>query len=190
MEGSGEPRSSSLKNEGGTAQHDTPDVCNGEVDGESHTTNITAKDEEINNRNTNKEVDGEDCQEKGGGSSPSTPTLSSSSLFALLGTGNSTGVPWLSCIINPTTRCSICQNCLDDPQSKNIRNNPAALIRYAHPDGRTRNILIDCGKTFRDCVLKSFRTFGVEKIDAILITHAHADAYLVLSFLNTVIMTN
>ena len=106
--------------------------------------------------------------------------VSRSSSFAILGAGNSTGVPWLQCVINPAVQCKICKNCLDDPHTKNIRNNPCALIRYAHPDGRTRNILIDCGKTFRDCVMKSFQKFGVQTIDAILITHAHADAYLVL----------
>eukprot|EP00758_Cryptobia_borreli_P002517 Tbor_TRINITY_DN3089_c0_g1::TRINITY_DN3089_c0_g1_i1::g.17386::m.17386 len=38
------------------------------------------------------------------------------------------------------------------------------------------NILIDCGKTFRESVLKIFTRLGVRYIDAVVFTHDHADA--------------
>jgi phosphoribosyl 1,2-cyclic phosphodiesterase len=71
-------------------------------------------------------------------------------------------------------------------RSRNIRNNPSALISYAHPDGRTINILIDCGKTFRSAVLNCFPTLGVDHIDALILTHAHADAFMGLDDLRDV----
>ena len=77
--------------------------------------------------------------------------------FALLGTGNSTGVPWLQCVIDPETRCSVCADCMANPASKNVRNNPSGLLTYEHPDGRRRHILIDVGKS--ECVTAAPRTF-------------------------------
>lgn len=127
-----------------------------------------------------------------------------------LGAGNSTGVPWLQCVMNPAVRCATCavsgrvacgqshrfpgarscaliptsrpcrpplQDCLDDPSSLNVRSNPSALISFDHPDGRTRHILIDAGKTLRDFVVKQFTKLGVTHIDAVILTHPHLDAY-------------
>lgn len=38
------------------------------------------------------------------------------------------------------------------------------------------NILIDCGKTFRETAMKLFPSLGVQKLHAVLLTHDHADA--------------
>ncbi|KAJ3202523.1 EF-hand domain-containing member C2 [Entophlyctis luteolus] len=47
-----------------------------------------------------------------------------------------------------------------------------------HSDGRIRNILIDVGKFFRESALAWFSYYDIESIDAILVTHGHADAML------------
>jgi ribonuclease BN (tRNA processing enzyme) len=38
------------------------------------------------------------------------------------------------------------------------------------------NVLIDCGKTFRDAYFRTLAPLGVEHLDALLLTHEHADA--------------
>jgi phosphoribosyl 1,2-cyclic phosphodiesterase len=105
---------------------------------------------------------------------------------ALIGSGNSTAVPWLRCVVNPASSCAVCAGCVADPTSRNVRNNPAAVMTVAHPDGTPRNILIDVGKTFRDSVRRCFPALGVSKLDAVFITHAHADAFLGLDDLRDV----
>ncbi len=59
-------------------------------------------------------------------------------------------------------QCSVCTS--PDPRDRRLR--PSTLIRYAG-----RNILIDCGPDFRYQALRA----KVDRIDAILFTHAHAD---------------
>lgn len=39
-------------------------------------------------------------------------------------------------------------------------------------------VLIDCGKTIRESTMRHFPTLGVENVDAIVLTHGHADAIL------------
>jgi len=39
-------------------------------------------------------------------------------------------------------------------------------------------VLIDCGKTFREVVLKLFPQHGLKEVGALLLTHGHADAIL------------
>jgi len=62
------------------------------------------------------------------------------------------------------------------PGSKNRRRNTSLLIRYAHPDGRERNVVIDIGKFFWESALEWFVKYRVPTIDAVLLTHEHADA--------------
>jgi phosphoribosyl 1,2-cyclic phosphodiesterase len=42
----------------------------------------------------------------------------------------------------------------------------------------SRTIVIDVGKTFREAAIEWFPEYGLRKIDAVLITHAHADGKL------------
>lgn len=42
---------------------------------------------------------------------------------------------------------------------------------------KSRNILIDCGKYFWASALKAFPEAGVDHLDAVILTHAHADAF-------------
>lgn len=60
------------------------------------------------------------------------------------------------------------------------------LITVPDAAGQARQILIDCGKTFREAVLRFFRRFNVRSVDAILLTHDHADAILGLDEIRSV----
>ncbi|KAF2301039.1 hypothetical protein GH714_019494 [Hevea brasiliensis] len=62
-----------------------------------------------------------------------------------------------------------------EPGNKNRRLNTSLLIRYSGP-GERRNILIDAGKFFYHSALQWFPAFGLRTIDAVIITHSHADA--------------
>jgi phosphoribosyl 1,2-cyclic phosphate phosphodiesterase len=73
-----------------------------------------------------------------------------------LGTGTSMGVPLIGC------RCSTCRSA--DPRNKRMR----ASVLVQAPGG---NILIDTTPEMRMQLLRA----GVERIDAVLYTHAHAD---------------
>ncbi|OVA08164.1 Beta-lactamase-like [Macleaya cordata] len=100
------------------------------------------------------------------------PTEESEIIF--LGTGTSEGIPRVSCLTNPLEKCSVCSKAVE-PGNKNRRLNTSILIRYAKSSGRS-NILVDAGKFFYHSALKWFPTFGLRTIDAVIITHSHADA--------------
>lgn len=76
--------------------------------------------------------------------------------FLFLGTGTSAGVPMIGC------HCPVCASA--DPHDK--RSRPSVVISY----GGTR-VLVDTTPELRlQCV-----THGVDMIDAVVFTHAHAD---------------
>ncbi len=77
----------------------------------------------------------------------------------VLGSGTSVGVPMVGC------RCKVCTS--DDPRDKRLR--PSVLLRLG-----SKRILIDTSPDFRYQALR----FGIEYLDAILYTHAHADHIL------------
>jgi phosphoribosyl 1,2-cyclic phosphate phosphodiesterase len=73
-----------------------------------------------------------------------------------LGTGTSVGVPAVGCD---------CDTCLSpDPRDKRLR--ASVLIEH-----NGRNVLIDASTDFRQQALRS----GIDQLEAILFTHAHAD---------------
>ena len=74
----------------------------------------------------------------------------------VLGCGTSIGVPVIGC------RCRVCTS--DEPKNRRLRT--SLCLRH---DGKV--ILIDTSPDLRQQCL----TFGVERVDAVLFTHAHAD---------------
>ncbi|MFV0388003.1 MAG: MBL fold metallo-hydrolase [Pyrinomonadaceae bacterium] len=73
-----------------------------------------------------------------------------------LGTGTSTGVPTIGC------DCAICTS--NDPRNKRLR--VSILVEHAG-----KSILVDTSSDFRQQAL----TYGISYLDAIFITHCHAD---------------
>ena len=76
--------------------------------------------------------------------------------LTFLGTGTSNGVPMIGC------RCPVC--CSDDPRDRRTRT--SALV---HHGGLT--LLIDTATELRSQAL----ALGLDAVDAVLFTHAHAD---------------
>ena len=76
----------------------------------------------------------------------------------------------------------------DPRKNKDYRNNPSLLIRIAtmttirrlEPMARKnvpiRNVVIDCGKTFRETAIRWMPQNGIRSLDAIVLTHEHMDA--------------
>lgn len=79
--------------------------------------------------------------------------------LTFLGTGTSTGVPTIAC------HCKVCTS--PDPRDKRTR--PSLLLEY---DGRA--VVVDTAPDLRAQVLRE----GLERLDAIVFTHAHADHIL------------
>ncbi len=76
--------------------------------------------------------------------------------LTVLGSGTSTGVPVLGC------HCAVCSS--SDP--RNSRTRCSVLLEWSG-----RNVLIDTATDFRQQALRE----GIEQIDSVLFTHAHAD---------------
>jgi phosphoribosyl 1,2-cyclic phosphate phosphodiesterase len=76
--------------------------------------------------------------------------------LTFLGTGTSTGVPVIGC------RCAVCSS--PDPRNKRLRT--SALLEV---DGL--NLLFDAGPDLRQQAIAA----GLARLDAVLLTHAHAD---------------
>ena len=74
-----------------------------------------------------------------------------------LGTGTSHGVPMIGCT------CAVCRS--DDP--RDVRTRPSVLVTLDNG----RPILIDTSTDLRQQALR----FGVDRVDAVLYTHSHAD---------------
>jgi len=109
-------------------------------------------------------------------SSPTTNPISvTKSRIVFLGTGTSEGVPRVSCLTNPDSSCTVCPNAVK-PGSPNRRRNTSLLIQREFSDCRTSNVVIDAGKFFYESAIQLFPKFAVRSINALVITHAHADA--------------
>ncbi|ORX79151.1 hypothetical protein BCR32DRAFT_234467 [Anaeromyces robustus] len=105
----------------------------------------------------------------------------------LLGTGTSGGVPNTCCLTNPAKTCKTCllsQNFTvheDDGKvwyNPNKRRNTSCLLRIRMDDNSIKNIVIDAGKTFYESSMEWFSKYNIRRIDALILTHGHADAML------------
>src|SRR6266436_5659789 len=76
--------------------------------------------------------------------------------ITVLGSGTSVGVPTIGC------HCAVCSS--DDPRDKRLR--PSIYVKF-----KDHGVLIDTTPDFRQQALRA----KIERIDAILFTHAHAD---------------
>lgn len=79
----------------------------------------------------------------------------------LLGTGTSHGIPCIAC------DCEVCRS--KDRRDK--RNRSSAFVVNKNRNKTESHILIDCGPEFRIQALK----YKIKKVDALLLTHSHAD---------------
>lgn len=80
----------------------------------------------------------------------------------ILGSGTSHGIPMLAC------NCKVCTS----TNPKDTRYRASCLVRYK--DAQTQkdvNLVIDTGPEFRLQAIK----YGITNIDAVLVTHPHAD---------------
>lgn len=95
--------------------------------------------------------------------------------FVFLGTGTSERVPRVTCLSKQPPTCAVC---LDSqrPGSKNYRRNTSLLVQTQGHYGSQINIVIDAGKSFYEACMQWFPKFDVTTLDAIVLTHAHADA--------------
>ena len=80
--------------------------------------------------------------------------------LTFLGTGTSHGVPVIAC------DCAVCKS--KDPHDKRSRS--AAYIEITN-NSSSKYILIDVGPDFREQALRE----NIRQIDAVLLTHSHAD---------------
>ncbi|KAI0308048.1 beta-lactamase-like protein [Multifurca ochricompacta] len=98
--------------------------------------------------------------------------------FIFLGTGTSGSLPNVSCLtaLENDVPCKTCLSTLKPEGKKNIRRNTSAVMRIEGKDGKKRTIVIDVGKNFQAAAVEWFPKYGLRRIDAVLITHAHADA--------------
>lgn len=81
--------------------------------------------------------------------------------LTFLGTGTSHGVPVIAC------DCAVCKS--KNPLDKRTRS--SAFIEFKAQDGSNKYILIDIGPDFRTQALRE----NIRQIDALLLTHSHAD---------------
>ena len=86
-------------------------------------------------------------------------TMSDKPRALILGSGTSTGVPLIGC------RCPVCTSA--DPKDSRLRSG-------VHVRWRGFSLQLDVSADFRQQALR----FEIERIDALLITHAHADHLL------------
>lgn len=103
------------------------------------------------------------------------PESRPSSRIVFLGTGTSEGVPRVSCLTRPNHVCAVCTDAIR-PGSRNRRRNTSLLIQRPLANGTSHNIVIDAGKFFYESAMRWFPKYSVATIDALVITHSHADA--------------
>eukprot|EP00127_Corallochytrium_limacisporum_P004416 Clim_evm24s161 gene=Clim_evmTU24s161 len=105
--------------------------------------------------------------------------------LAFLGTGTSTGVPSMGCLVKPPGECCKTCNLARDPWNHNHRRNTSVVVtlrcsqQALHGDTcHDRRVVIDVGKSFRSSAIAFFPRYGYSRIDGVILTHGHSDAML------------
>ncbi|GJD09181.1 Putative hydrolase [Galdieria sulphuraria] len=92
-----------------------------------------------------------------------------------LGSGTSEGVPRVSCLTESPVTCKTCKDAVL-AGSKNRRRNCSLLLRaHNRQAGSKTHVVIDVGKFFYESALAWFPKYHLRNIDAVLLTHDHAD---------------
>ncbi len=107
-----------------------------------------------------------------------TSTRSRVKEIVFLGTGTSSCIPVIGCLMQEKPTCKVCISAASGRSSKNCRLNVSSIIRYEGADGKLKNILIDCGKTFYTAARRWIVTKKIGAFEGVLLTHGHADAIL------------
>lgn len=97
-----------------------------------------------------------------------------------LGTGTSGCVPVVQCLTVDHPSCHTCTS----PLKENKRLNTSCILRVQCPPPENsssttpiyKNLMIDAGKTIYPAALNIFPRYKIRTIDALVLTHAHADA--------------
>lgn len=100
----------------------------------------------------------------------------------VLGTGPSEGTPNIGCVTDPSSSCESCAQARVG--SLDRRRQPCVIVRIITEEGN-KHILIDCGPGFREAAIDFFPRYGIRKLDAVLLTHGHADHMCALSCART-----
>lgn len=99
----------------------------------------------------------------------------------ILGSGCSSGVPSPRCLLQPDDPpCKVCHSAIATPPetNRNYRCNTSLLIKLSFANAQHHYIQIDIGKNFKEQVLRWFLPYDIPHLDAIILTHEHADAML------------
>ena len=103
------------------------------------------------------------------------PNLNSKAMVMFLGTGTSEGIPRVTCLTADPPTCPVCTDAMR-PGSKNRRRNTGIVVQREQDDGPPINILIDAGKFFYQAAIEWFPKHAIRSLDAVVLTHAHADS--------------
>ena len=103
------------------------------------------------------------------------PNLNSKATVMFVGTGTSEGIPRVTCLTADPPTCGVCIDAMR-PGSKNRRRNTSIVVQREQDDGPPVNILIDVGKFFYQSAIELFPRHGIRSVDAVVLTHAHADS--------------
>ena len=81
----------------------------------------------------------------------------------------------MTCLTADPPTCPVCTDAMR-PGSKNRRRNTGLVVQREQDDGPPVNIVVDVGKFFYQSAIELFPRNGIRSVDAVVLTHAHADS--------------
>jgi phosphoribosyl 1,2-cyclic phosphodiesterase len=108
--------------------------------------------------------------------------------IVIVGSGSSSSTPKLDCAMSGSP-CPACKDALANPMSRNRRLNVSLLLQIKPApaadqppeegqDAKLVNVLVDCGKTFREAALRVLAPRRIDSLHSVVLTHDHSDAVL------------